>query len=1374
MSHDPDKTGEDLSQAIAPPDVPEPQESTVDIDSNAPRADTQDATLHLQQTTPPLAEKHDQTLDSETSRMLNTPSANPDATLGAPSGRPIERFDGTLDIDVDGAHAADKTRQGGSGPATVHPRADDRTGAWNDGSDRTGAWGDHEASDRTGAWAGAQTGAPAHDDHDHDTEHIDKGRGKKPGKGELPKTVAGYEILGELGRGGMGVVYKARQPGLNRLVALKMVLAGAHASAEQLARFQIEGEAVARLQHPNIVQVYELGKVDDCPFQALEFIDGDSLTKKIDATPQPPVEAARMVRKLSQAMHAAHQRGIIHRDLKPANILLTKEGEPKITDFGLAKRFEDDANQGHTRDGAIMGTPSYMAPEQAEGKTKDTGPPADIYSLGSILYDLITGRPPFRGTTLLETLQQVKSMEPPPPARLQPGVPRDLETICLKALEKVPGKRYSTAGDLAEDLRRFIDGEPILARPTPWWERTVKWVKRKPAVAALIGVGVLAFVSLLTLGGLWLDSERRSAEQREIEQARLATEQSKLAKSESEKAAREEQLRKAAEEREQEKARQAERERTLRKRAEQNFQRARQAVDFMLSKVGQERLAHVPQMQNIRRDLLIEALKLYGEFQKEKSSDPEVRWQAGRAMQRVADIHGMLGKPRDAVKPYQSAIATFRELATANPGQAEFRQDLAGGVDSYATLLRQLKNNREAEKLYREAMELRKELARAIPNEPSLQRALAKSHNNLGVVLLGLGKHADAVKDFAAGLDILRAQLKRDLADLSCQEELTRALNNQGAALKSMNQPEQAQAAFVEARDKLAMLVKAAPGVPEYRQQFAIAWNHLGDLWRDKKPKEAEDAYQHALTERAKLVKDFDSVPAYREELAQTYASMSLLFQTTGRPEEAAEAQKKAFEIQAKAVADFAHLPELRAKLASSHNNRGIVLLTQQKLKDSEEELAAALKIFGALAKEFPDVPFYQQELAGTHMNLGTLFQVAGRIPAAEKANREALKLRSELAKRYPESPEFKKELGTLYLNLATLQQALKKNADAEKSYARAIELFTALTNKHADEPDYRRQLADSHGNLAELLRSEKKDAEAAKSTRAAVALYEQLFKDFPLVPEHPLGLAYQLDKLAIVQAQTESAELAEKTFRRALALLEKQAPRKPLDPRFSRQLIELNRDLGNLLKALNKLGEEENCVQRVLDLQEEVVQAYPQNLQFRHEANLFHAETATRLLQAEKFAVALKHLRAGIAHLQAGLKAHPGDEPTRQLLYGNYLNTAFASGQLGDHRETAKALAAASPLAPAKGAPHQIEAAMLARAAGLAAKDKTLTAGEAKDLPRMYGDLAMKRLALAVAQGFSDAAFLEKTADFEPIRQREEFRILVAKLRGVKKDKAP
>jgi hypothetical protein len=337
--------------------------------------------------------------------------------------------------------------------------------------------------------------------------------------------IPGYEILGELGRGGMGVVYKAEQIALKRLVAVKMLLAGQYAPPSARARFKTEVEAIARVQHPNLVQIFEVGEHEGRPFFAMEYVDGGDLEHKIAAQPQPPRQAAELVEVLARAIHVAHTRGIIHRDLKPANILLASNEssgkgpstthhslltnhQPKITDFGLAKRL--DVSGGPTLTQHILGTPSYMAPEQAAGKSKDVGPATDVYALGAILYQLLTGRPPFQGETALAILRQVTMDEPVPPRRLQPGVATDLETICLKCLEKSPLRRYATAAALADDLHRFLAGEPIHARPISWWRRTEKWVRRRPAVAALLAVSSLAL--LLLLAGGWWFAQRLSAE----------------------------------------------------------------------------------------------------------------------------------------------------------------------------------------------------------------------------------------------------------------------------------------------------------------------------------------------------------------------------------------------------------------------------------------------------------------------------------------------------------------------------------------------------------------------------------------------------------------------------------------------------------------------------------------------------------------------------------------------------------------------------------------------------------------------------------------------------------------------------------------------
>jgi serine/threonine protein kinase len=339
----------------------------------------------------------------------------------------------------------------------------------------------------------------------------------------------GYEILGELARGGMGIVYKARQLRLNRLVAIKMILTGPLAGPAELTRFQREAEAVACLQHPNIVQIFEVGEHHGRPFLALEHVAGGSLDRRLAGTPQPPAVAAALVEMLARAVHAAHQAGIVHRDLKPANVLLAgaaggnategvpdgaadtpardrgtarEEGTarrpfpedliPKITDFGLAKRL--DVDSGQTPSHAVLGTPSYMAPEQALGRPQQVGTAADVYALGAILYECLTGRPPFKAATPYDTLIQVVAADPVPPRQLQPGVPLDLDTVCLQCLAKEPAQRYPTAVALAEDLQRFLQDRPVLARPAGSLVRLGKFVRRNQALSGAVLAVFLALV----------------------------------------------------------------------------------------------------------------------------------------------------------------------------------------------------------------------------------------------------------------------------------------------------------------------------------------------------------------------------------------------------------------------------------------------------------------------------------------------------------------------------------------------------------------------------------------------------------------------------------------------------------------------------------------------------------------------------------------------------------------------------------------------------------------------------------------------------------------------------------------------------------------
>jgi len=333
-----------------------------------------------------------------------------------------------------------------------------------------------------------------------------------------------YELLEEVARGGMGVVYKARQVSLNRIVAVKMIVAGQLANAEALQRFIAEAEAAANLRHPNIVAIYEVGEHDGQHYFSMEYVEGQNLCALVKEKPLPAAQAAQYVRIIAEAIHYAHERGTLHRDLKPSNVLLDSFDDPRITDFGLAKQVMGASEL--TLSGQVLGTPSFMPPEQAAGKRGALGPPSDVYAVGAILYHLVTGRPPFVAETVIDTLRLVAESEPVSPRLLTPSVPRDLETICLKCLEKAPAKRYQTAQSLADELGRFLRDEPILARQVGTPEKLWRWCRRKPLVAGLGAGLILVFVTGLA-GVLW-EWQRASSNATAEKRQRLLVEQKEL------------------------------------------------------------------------------------------------------------------------------------------------------------------------------------------------------------------------------------------------------------------------------------------------------------------------------------------------------------------------------------------------------------------------------------------------------------------------------------------------------------------------------------------------------------------------------------------------------------------------------------------------------------------------------------------------------------------------------------------------------------------------------------------------------------------------------------------------------------------------------
>src|SRR5579883_141838 len=502
----------------------------------------------------------------------------------------------------------------------------------------------------------------------------------------------GYEILGELGRGGMGVVYKARQLRLDRLVAIKMIRAGEEAVPTVLARFRTEAAAAARVQHPHVVQVYEVGEKNGQPFCVMEYVNGGSLARCLAGTPLEARAAGRLLETLARAVQSIHDHGILHRDLKPSNILLhfstpqestavtsdslqSPSCVPKISDFGLAKPVE---SAGLTQTGAVLGTPSYMAPEQAESRSDSVGPATDVYGLGAILYEMLTGRPPFRGVTMLETLEQVRNHDPLPPRQLQPALPRDLETICLKCLEKAPSKRYVSAAALADDLERFRLNRPIVARAAGRWERGLKWARRRPALATLAAALVLGIAAAL-VGGLTYTINLRAARQQ----------------------------------------------------ANRSYRKTLEAVEQMLVRMGAQRIEAIPGTEKAQVDALNDAIHLYQELLDEQEKpDPELYARLSFALSYLGNRQMGLGRPDEAEKRCRRSLELLASLPAelrdtrACQHQSAFTRYVLGDILS-------AKNQRaEAEQLYREGCEL---LA-SRRDEPEAIDLLSHCYSGLGAL----------------------------------------------------------------------------------------------------------------------------------------------------------------------------------------------------------------------------------------------------------------------------------------------------------------------------------------------------------------------------------------------------------------------------------------------------------------------------------------------------------------------------------------------------------------------------------------------------------------------------------------------------------------
>jgi len=670
------------------------------------------------------------------------------------------------------------------------------------------------------------------------------------------KRIGAYELVERIARGGMGVVYRARQVGLNRAVAVKILLDPVFASAEERARFRAEAAAAAALQHPNIVAIHEIGEADGRCFFSMDLVEGEDLAALTAGGPLPASDAASLMVKIARAIHYTHERGILHRDLKPSNVLVDAAGQPHVTDFGLAKRMTASSlaagaavdTPALTMTGQVLGTPGYMSPEQAAAK-KEIGPAADIYSLGALLFHLLTARAPFLGPTPTAVLRQVEDQDPIAPALLNPAVPPDLETICLKCLNKEPSRRYAGAGDLADDLERFLRHEPILARPTGRAERFSRWCRRNPVMASLIGA--VAVLLIVVAVGSFLSSRRLEADRRA--------------------------------------------EAALRVEAEARLRQGDRLINFMLGDLA-DRLEPVG-----RLDILESAIRQVDQFYAQAPSDylsPESQRHRANTLFQFATIHAEQGRLAESITNYHDAIAAYERVLAAHGTNLQWRFELGRTRNDLGIVYLRLRDFTNGIATLDRALEERSALLAQQPTNALWLGGYAATAMNLGVAERRL-KDLDKAADYCAKSEqAIRLWIRVDPASTTAKERLATVRGAVGRVLADRNQLDAAAAAFGEKALILRDLLRQDPQHTRRQADLELGLSYVTELYMRQSN---YDAALSSVNDGANLGEKLVSRdPSNREWLDAFVADLTdrgEILAALNRPEEALANYRRVWEL---------------------------------------------------------------------------------------------------------------------------------------------------------------------------------------------------------------------------------------------------------------------------------------------------------------------------------------------------------------------------------------------------------------------------------------------------------------------------------------------
>jgi len=939
-----------------------------------------------------------------------------------------------------------------------------------------------------------------------------------------------YRIVREIGRGGMGVVYEAEQLSLRRRVALKVLPLAAMLDERRLQRFKNEALAAAQLDHPHIVDVVGVGCERGVHYYAMRYIEGQTLAEVIDALrdgngfvgrisnpsgrignpsydtvpiaglPTQGLEvprdfgnpweltekqsryraAAEICRQVADALDHAHQSGIVHRDVKPSNLMLDANGKAWVCDFGLA-HMEDAANP-LTRTGDMVGTLRFMCPEQltavrdscaAAHPSRAAAIPVmdhriDVYALGATLYELLTLRPAFDGATREELLRRIIAEEPKRPRKHDPGIPVELETIVLKAMAKLPGDRYATARDFADDLRRFLDDKPILAKRPTMRQRLSRWSRHHRAIVRSAAAAGAVCIAVLLVGAILIELARREA----VAEKTRADAQADLADR---------------------RRREAERLQAL---EEQNFRRALHAVNVMLTRVAQQELANVPGMHDVRRELLEEALALYREFLNQRRGDPRVRLETLKAYDRVGEITLLLGRRDESERAYRRLLELAAEFRRDGGSADEYRIQSAVAWHNLGMIHFARGENRQAENAYRESLRNGKLSARR-RKDVIIRKMRGGSYNNLGNVVSRRGDRKQAAALFRKAVAEYEALAAEFPKASSHRQTLATVHCSLSGHLAASGQPAAAEKHCRRALELLSALVKQRPAVTTYRRELARTHGMLGGLLRsDGRLDASKRHFQLALDMQQKL---FDGqavsavryrIPDFVQEVARTHSNYSLLLRKTGPPELALRHSRKSIELRRKLVADFPDQPVYQMEAARGRRHLAELLIRSGDQPQAIRELEQSREELTALVARQRNVPLFRAELAETLFELGRIHVRREEFDSAEPHLRRSVELIEPIAAKPSAAVRQRGLLGEARIWHGMLLYRQKEYDRAAAEFLQAADVYAKLAAEYPTVERYAHNLATARQNRTLSLLRTTRLANAEASLRETLSAY--------------------------------------------------------------------------------------------------------------------------------------------------------------------------------------------------------------------------------------------------------------------------------------------